>query len=175
MIYTADMDSITAKAQIAQAEGDLPRPAELLAPLHPTIDDVDTLETQLYQTILERRLGPFIAQIKEMLAEPNRGSGHGTGELRFWLGWAQEAAGDHAAAQERHFHQQWKRDVAARDAPQVRHAAGPEWLLQPEAVDELTGREMACVHQWPDSHIRIPWMKHDSPKLRQAMRVKSCA
>jgi serine/threonine-protein kinase len=34
------------------------------------------------------------------LAKPDPALGYTTGELRFWLGWAQEVAGDHAAAQE---------------------------------------------------------------------------
>src|SRR5204862_730069 len=32
--------------------------------------------------------------------KPDPALGYGNGELRFWLGWAQEVAGDHAAAQE---------------------------------------------------------------------------
>jgi serine/threonine-protein kinase len=35
-----------------------------------------------------------------MLAKPDPALGFNNGELRFWLGWAQEVAGDHAAAQE---------------------------------------------------------------------------
>jgi tetratricopeptide (TPR) repeat protein len=34
------------------------------------------------------------------LAKPDPALGYTNGELRFWLGWAQEVAGDHAAAQE---------------------------------------------------------------------------
>jgi tetratricopeptide (TPR) repeat protein len=37
---------------------------------------------------------------KEILAKPDPSLGYFNGELRFWLGWAQEIAGDHAAAQE---------------------------------------------------------------------------
>ena len=88
------------KAAIAQAEGDLPRAAALLAPLHPSADDTDALETQVYQAILERRPAPIIPRLKEILAKPDPALGYFNGELRFWLGWAQEVAGDHAAAQE---------------------------------------------------------------------------
>ena len=35
-----------------------------------------------------------------MLAKPDPALGYFIGELRFFLGWAQEVAGDHAAAQE---------------------------------------------------------------------------
>ena len=34
------------------------------------------------------------------MAKPDPALGYVNGELRFWLGWAQEVAGDHAAAQE---------------------------------------------------------------------------
>ena len=88
------------KAAIAQAQGDLPRAAALLAPLHPNVDDDDALEVQVYQAILERRPAPVIRFIKEVLAKPDPASGYNNGELRLWLGWAQEVAGDHIAAQE---------------------------------------------------------------------------
>src|SRR5260370_36463109 len=35
-----------------------------------------------------------------MLAKPDPALGYINGQLRFWLGWAQEVAGDHTAAQE---------------------------------------------------------------------------
>ena len=95
-----DLETIVLKAAIAQAEGDLPRASALLAPLHPAADDPSALETQVYQAILERRPGPVIARLKEILAKPDPVLGYDNGELRFWLGWAQEVAGDHAAAQE---------------------------------------------------------------------------
>jgi TolB-like protein/Tfp pilus assembly protein PilF len=95
-----DLDTLAVKAAIAQAEGDLPRAAALLAPLHPAADLPQASETQVYQAILERRPAPIISRLKEMLAKPDPALGFYNGELRFWLGWAQEVAGDHAAAQE---------------------------------------------------------------------------
>jgi len=95
-----DIDTIALKAAIAQAEGDLPRAAALLAPLHPNADNPDALGTQAYQAILERRPAPIIPRLKEILAKPDPALGYSNGELRFFLGWAQEVAGDHAAAQE---------------------------------------------------------------------------
>ena len=82
------------KAAVAQAEGDLPRAAELLAPLHPPADNPQALETQIYQAILERRTAQIIPRLKELLAQPDPALGYFNGELRFWLGWAQEIAGD---------------------------------------------------------------------------------
>jgi TolB-like protein/class 3 adenylate cyclase/Tfp pilus assembly protein PilF len=95
-----DVDTLALKAAIAQAEGDLPRAAALLAPLHPNADDSGALETQVYQAILERRPASVIPRLKELLAKPDPALGYINGELRFWLGWAQEVSGDHAAAQE---------------------------------------------------------------------------
>ena len=42
----------------------------------------------------------MIARLKEIVAKPDPALGFYNGELRFFLGWAQEVAGDHAAAQE---------------------------------------------------------------------------
>src|SRR5258707_1377507 len=95
-----DIDTIVLKARIAQAEGDLPRASALLAPLRLGVGYVNALETQVYQAILESRPAPVIAQLKEILATPDQALGFYVGELRFWLGWAQEVAGDHAAARE---------------------------------------------------------------------------
>jgi tetratricopeptide (TPR) repeat protein len=94
-----DVDTLALKASIAQAEGDLPRAAALLAQLHPNADDSYVLETQVYQGILERRPAQFTPRLKEILTKPDPALGYINGQLRFWLGWAQEVAGDHAAAQ----------------------------------------------------------------------------
>jgi serine/threonine protein kinase/Tfp pilus assembly protein PilF len=99
-IIPDDVDTFVRKAAIAQADGDLPRAAALLAPLHLPADDTQAVETQVYQAILERRPAPIILRLKEILAKPDPALGYYNGELRFWLGWAQEVAGDHPAAQE---------------------------------------------------------------------------
>ena len=99
-IIPDDVDTLAIKATIAQAEGDLPRAAALLDSLHPNADDPDALEAQVYQAILERRPAQMISRLQEILAKPDQALGYYKGELRFWLGWAQEVAGDHAAAQE---------------------------------------------------------------------------
>jgi serine/threonine protein kinase/Tfp pilus assembly protein PilF len=95
-----DVDTSVIKASIAQAEGDLPRAAALLAPLHPNAHDFGAWEIKTYQAILERQPAPIIAPLKEVLANPDPAFGFYNGELRFWLGWAQQVAGDHAAAQQ---------------------------------------------------------------------------
>jgi TolB-like protein/Tfp pilus assembly protein PilF len=99
-IIPDDLDTLVLKAAIAQAEGDLSRASALLAPLRPNADDTVALEAQVYQAILERRSAPVIPQLREILRKPDPALGYLNGDLRFWLGWAQEVAGDHAGAQE---------------------------------------------------------------------------
>ena len=99
-IIPDDADTLSTKAAIAQAEGDLPRASALLAPLRPAAGLAQALETQVYQAILERRPAEIVPRLKEILAKPDSALGYFNGELRFYLGWAQEVAGDHAAAQE---------------------------------------------------------------------------
>jgi TolB-like protein/Tfp pilus assembly protein PilF len=99
-IIPDDTDTIAIKAAAAQAEGDLPRAAALLAPLHPGADHSSALETQVYQAILERRPAKMIARLEEILAAPEPGLEYVRGNVYFWLAWAQEVAGQHALAQE---------------------------------------------------------------------------
>src|SRR4029450_7226382 len=94
-----DDHTLAFKAGIAQSQGDPPRAAALLAPLPPNADDTVVLEAQVYQAILERRPAQIIPRLKEILDKPDPALGYFNGDLRFWLGWAQEVAGDHAAAQ----------------------------------------------------------------------------
>jgi serine/threonine protein kinase/Tfp pilus assembly protein PilF len=95
-----DMDTLAVKAVIAQAQGDLARAAAIVAPLQPGADNPVALRIQLYQAILERHTAPVIARLKEILDQPDPALGSVNGEFRFWLGWAQEVGGDHAAARE---------------------------------------------------------------------------
>jgi len=99
-IIPDDIDILMLKAAVAQAEGDLPRASAILARLHPRAENNQALETQVYQAILERRPEPIIPRLKEGLGNPDPELGHVNGQLRFWLGWAQDVAGDHAAAWE---------------------------------------------------------------------------
>ena len=98
-ITPGDVDTLATKAAIAQAEGDLPGAAALLAPLRPSAGDTQALEAQVYQAILERRPAQMILRLKEILTRPDPALGYINGRLRFWLGWAQEVDGDHASAQ----------------------------------------------------------------------------
>ena len=80
--------------------GDLPRASALLTPLYSRADDGGTIETQVYQAILERRTASIIPRLKEKLSKLDSAPDEDKGELRFWLGWAQDIAGDHAGAHE---------------------------------------------------------------------------
>src|SRR5204862_6403750 len=90
------VDTLAYKAAIAQAEGSLPRAAALPAPLHPNADNVDALGTQAYHAILERRPGPVIPRLKEILAKPDSALGYSNGGLRFFFGLRAELRSDHA-------------------------------------------------------------------------------
>jgi TolB-like protein/Tfp pilus assembly protein PilF len=94
-----DVDTLATKAAVAQAQGDLPPAAALLAPLRPGADDTQALEAQVYQAILERRPAEMISRLKEILASPDPALGYINGRLRFWLGWAEEINGNRAAAE----------------------------------------------------------------------------
>jgi serine/threonine protein kinase/Tfp pilus assembly protein PilF len=127
-----DIDTLVLKARIAQAEGDLTRASALLAPLRLGADYANALETQVYQAILESRPAPVIAQLKEILANPDQALGYYNGELRFWLGWAQEVAGDHDAA-----HESWS---------QARSELEPFLKEQPENFILLG--DLALTNMW---------------------------
>jgi serine/threonine protein kinase/Flp pilus assembly protein TadD len=95
-----DPQPVARQAAIFQAMGDLPRASALLTPLYSRANDDGTMNTQVYQAILERRTAPIIPRLKEMLSKPDSAPGNDKGELRFLLGWAQDIAGDHAGARE---------------------------------------------------------------------------
>ena len=99
-ITPGDVDTLALKAAVAQAEGDLQRASAILDGLRPTADQSEALETQVYQAILKQQPAPMIRRLTEILASPDPSLGYINGELYVWLGWAQEVAGDKAAAQQ---------------------------------------------------------------------------
>jgi hypothetical protein len=104
------------------------------------------LEAQVYQAILERRPASIIPRLMDLLAKPDPALGYFNGELRFWLGWAQEVAGDHAAAQE-----SWR---------QARNELEPFLKEQPEnyrVIDDLALTNMGLgdkAKKNPSEHAR---------------------
>jgi len=113
-----DPQFVVRQAAIFQAMGDLPRASALLTPLYSRADDGGTMSTQVYQAILERRTPSIIPRLKEMLSKPDLAPGDGKGELRFWLGWAQEIAGDHAAARESWTQAKTELESALKEQPE---------------------------------------------------------
>ena len=73
-IVPGDIDALIEKGAIAQAEGDLPRAAALLAPLEPAPGDPTAWETLAYQAILERQTAPIIPRLQEILARSRPGA-----------------------------------------------------------------------------------------------------
>jgi len=138
-----DADAVATKAASAQAEGDLPRASTLLAPLRPTADLQQVLETQVYQAILERRPAPVIPRLKEVLAKPDPTLGYINGELRFWLGWAQEVAGDHTAAQESWRQARSELEPFLKDQPENSRLIGDLALTNAGLGDKTAALAMA--------------------------------
>jgi TolB-like protein/Tfp pilus assembly protein PilF len=126
-----DAYTLAVKASIAQAQGDLPRAAALLAPLHPNADNTQILEIQAYQAILERRPEQVIARLKEVLVNPDPALGYNIGDLRFYLGWEQEVAGDHAGARA-----SW-RQARSELEPLLKEQPGNYLLISALALTEM--------------------------------------
>src|SRR5213079_1585986 len=141
-----DVDILAEKAAIAQAEGDLPRASALLAPLRPTADLNQALETQVYKAILERRPAQIIPRLKEILAKPDPALGYNNGELRFWLGWAQEVAGDHAAAQESWRQARSELDLFLKEQPENDILIGDLALTNMVLGDKAAGLALSENH-----------------------------
>jgi tetratricopeptide (TPR) repeat protein len=115
---------------IAIAQGDLPRAGALVVRLHPTAADTEAIERKTYLAILERRPMNILAWLSEMLAKPDPAAANFDGELRFWLGWAQQIAGDPAAAE-----QTWRR---AREEVEL--------LLKTQPENEMLIGYMALIN-----------------------------
>ena len=144
-----DVDTLASKAAVLQAEGDLAGASALLAPLHSAADDTNALETQVYQTILERRPAQIIPRLTEILAKPDPALGFYNGELRFWLGWAQEVAGDRYAAQESWQHARSELEAFLKQQPDNDTLIGDLALVNmglgdKDAAFALTKRAMAA-------------------------------
>ena len=95
-----DADAIAYKGSIALGQGDLPRAEALLAPLRMAAGDNLVSRIKTYGAILLRQPAEIIVELKEIVTKRDPALAYGGGELGFWLGWAQQVAGDPAAAQE---------------------------------------------------------------------------
>jgi len=138
-----DADTIALKAAVAQAEGDLPRAAALLGSLRPGADHSSALETQVYQAILERRPAAIIPRLKEIMATPDPALRYLDGHLRFWLAWAQQVAGDQAAA-----HENWRQarnelELLLKEQPENFGLLGDLALINAALGDKVAALRMS--------------------------------
>jgi TolB-like protein/class 3 adenylate cyclase/Tfp pilus assembly protein PilF len=113
-----DLNTLALQAAIAQAQGDLSRAETLTDRLNPRRTDTGIIGIKTYQAILERRPMKVVPWLTQILASPEPAVANFDGELRFWLGWAQQMAGDRSAAEE-----SWRR---ARDEVEVILKTEPE-------------------------------------------------
>jgi serine/threonine protein kinase/tetratricopeptide (TPR) repeat protein len=144
-----DVDILAQKAAVAQAQGDLTRASAILAPLRPGAELKYALQTRVYQAILERDPAPIIPRLKEILVRPDPALGYINGELRFWLGWAQDVAGEHAAAQESWRRAQSELESFLKEQPENSFLIGDLALIKMSLGDKaafaLTEQAIAAV------------------------------
>ncbi|MFL6589631.1 MAG: tetratricopeptide repeat protein [Chthoniobacterales bacterium] len=138
-----DLDTLVEKAATAQGEGDLPGAAAILGPIHPKATDSRVLETQAYQAVLERRPAEIIGRLKEILAQPDPGLGYLNSQLRFWLGWAEDTAGDHAAARETWTLARSELDAFLKEQPENTILMGHLALVNMGLGDNVTALALA--------------------------------
>ncbi len=151
-----DLYTLAVKASVAQLEGDLPRASALLAPLHPKADNTQVLETQAYQAILERHPEQIISRLKEVLTNPDPALGYNIGGLRFYLGWAQEVAGDHNGA--RQSWQQARRELE----PLLKEQSGNYLLISALAFSEVGLGDKSAARKLAESAMAANPMEKDA-------------
>jgi serine/threonine-protein kinase len=67
--------------------------------------------------MLERQTAKIIPRLNQITATPDRSLGYVNSELRLWLGWAQEVAGDRAAALETWRHARTELESFVQEQP----------------------------------------------------------
>lgn len=164
-IAPGDIDASVEAAAIAQARGDLSGAAAVLAPLRPVKDDPTAWEVMAYQGILERRPAPIIASLQEILVKPDPALGYLNGELRFWLGWLQEVAGDEVGAQET-----WRE---ARRELETELIEQPEntSLLQDLALVEMSLGDKVAAFSLVDRGLAIRPIGKDAANFSQTVEI----
>jgi serine/threonine protein kinase/Tfp pilus assembly protein PilF len=120
-IVPDDLNTLALQAAIAQAKGDLPHAETLIDRLRPSRTDTGIIFMMTYQAILQRRPMKIVPWLTQIIASPDPAVADADGQLRFWLGWAQQMAGDHRAAEE-----SWRQ---ARDEVELRLKTEPENFL----------------------------------------------
>src|SRR5450432_2721094 len=142
-IIPDDADAIAYKASIALAEGDLPKALALLAPVHAAAADEIAWRIQTYGAILSRQPTEIIRRLKEVLTKPDPTLGFFNARLRFWLGWAQDVAGDHGAAQENWRQARSELESFFKEQPENYRLIGDLALANMALGDKATALTMA--------------------------------
>ena len=138
-----DADAIAYKASIALAEGDLPKASALLAPVRPAAADDIAWRIQTYGAILARQPTEIIRRLEELLTKPDPTLGFSNARLRFWLGWAQDVAGDHGAAQENWRQARSELESFFKEQPENYRLMGDLALANMALGDKATALAMA--------------------------------
>jgi TolB-like protein/Flp pilus assembly protein TadD len=152
-----DVGTLAQKAAVAQAEGDLSHAASLLAPLHIPAGDVSAWQKAVYQATLERRPARIIPALQEVIAKPDPAAGYQNGELRFWLGWAQELNGEHEAALETWRQGRSQLESLLKEQPENYRLVGNLALInmglgEKDAALKLAERGMAAITVEKDAY-----------------------
>jgi serine/threonine protein kinase/Tfp pilus assembly protein PilF len=129
-IVPDNLNTLALQAAIAQAEGDLTRASLLLGRLRPSTSDSGVIFTNVYQSILERHPEKIISSLRGVLGAHDPAATNFAGELRFWLGWAEQMAGDHSTAEKT-----WRQ---ARD--------DVELLLQSQPENDMLIGDLALIN-----------------------------
>jgi TolB-like protein/Tfp pilus assembly protein PilF len=138
-----DADAIAYKASIALAEGDVQKASALLAPVRPAAADDIAWRIQTYGAILARQPAEIIPRLEELLTKPDPALGSSTARLRFWLGWAQDVAGDHGTAQENWGQARNELESLLKEQPENYRLIGDLALANAALGDEANALAMA--------------------------------
>lgn len=93
-----DASLIACGASIAQAQGQLDKAEALLAPLSTQPDDPSVFNARVMQWLYQRQYAAAIQTLQVAVAHSQSSPGSGIGENLYLLGFAQQLAGDTAAA-----------------------------------------------------------------------------
>ena len=108
-----DVSLIACGASIAQAQGQLDKAEALLAPLSTQPNDPSVFTTRVMQWLYQHRYAAAIQALQAAVAHPQSSPGSGIDEDWYLLGFAQQLAGDAAAA-----HATWQAASAKLEALQ---------------------------------------------------------
>jgi TolB-like protein/Tfp pilus assembly protein PilF len=168
-----DPHVIVRQASIFQAMGDLPRASAVLTPLYSKPDDDSTIEVQVYQAILERHTASIIPRLKGMLSKLDSAPDDERAKLRFWLGWAQDIAGDHAGARDSWIQAKNELESALKEQPESYFLIGDLALTEAFLGESTSAMTLAdrglAVNPIEKDAIDGPWSLEVFARVTAAM------